>query len=283
MQTNREARDFINEARSKQQLSGTDSLGLLLLISIGISGVSLLSTIALYFAYSGLANKPMPALVQLANGKTIKVATMNDSDRTPSVIKDFVTLKMTQIMSWSGILPPETAADLNNPKPDIGVSIPAKSGNTLRVPTGAWRASFSLSADFQNPFLQELAKLSTTIQGGGNVQTRLEILNIADPILIQPGAWRVQMIANIVILRKGSSLPERVAFNKDIMIHTVPVPAILENGSEAEKTLSQLVAEGKSSGLEIYAITNPKTQEIAPANPAASIEPKKPVEPVVSK
>jgi hypothetical protein len=277
MQTNREARDFINEARNKQQISGTDSLGFLLLISIGISGISLLTAIATFFACSGLANKPMPALVQLANGKTIKVATMNDSDRTPRVIKDFATLKMTEIMSWTGILPPETAEDLNNPKPDIGVSIPAKGGNTLKVPTGAWRASFSLSADFQNPFLQELAKLATTIQGAGNVQTRLEILNIGEPILIQPGAWRVQMIANIVILRKGSPLPERVAFNKDVMIHAVPVPAILENGKEAEKTLSQLVAEGKSSGLEIYAITNPKTQEITPVNPATPVEPEKPV------
>jgi|GEM_PF-316203 len=269
MESNKDARAFINNARNKSQISKTDSLGFLLLLSVALSGISVIGVIALFFSYNGLANKPMPALVQLASGKTIKVATMNDNDRTPQVIKDFVSLTMTRMISWSGSLPPETPEDLTNPKPDPGVPVPSKDGQNLKVPTVAWRNSFSLSNDFQNPFLQELAKMATKIMGQGQAQaaTRLELLNIGDPIQIQAGAWRVPIIANITILRRGQSLPERLTFNKDVMVHTIPVPPILENGTPGERSLSQLIAEGKSAGMEIYAITEPKGDEIVPVDP----------------
>ncbi len=276
MESNEEARAFINNARNKSSISETDSLGFLMLVSVALSSISVIGVIALFFSYNGLANKPMPALVQLANGKTIKVATMNDNDRTPQVIRDFVSLTMTRMMSWTGALPPETPEDLTNPKLDPGVLVPTKDGQSLKVPTIAWRNSFSLSNDFQNPFLQELAKLATKIMSGGQAVTRLELLNIGDPIQIQTGAWRVPIVANITILRKGQSLPERVAFNKDVLVKTVPVPPILENGTTAEKTLSQLIAEGKSAGIEIYAITEPKNDEIRPIDPTkAVVEPSK--------
>jgi hypothetical protein len=269
METNEEARAFINNARSKNQISGTDSLGLLMLISIGLSGASLLGTVLLFFSYLGVANKPMPALVQLATGKTIKVATMDEKERTPQVIKDFVSLTMVRMMSWSGALPPETPEDLQNPKPDPGVKIPVKDGQQVKVPTIAWRSSFALSSDLQNPFLQELAKLATKMLGQNmsQAQTRLEILNVGEPIQIQKGAWRIPIIANITVLNRTNPLPERVAFNKDVLVRTIPVPAILESGSPAEKTLSQLIAEGKANGIEIYAITEPKNDEILPNDP----------------
>jgi hypothetical protein len=271
MQSNNRNTDFVGNAKSRNQSSSLDKLGFYVLISVGLSGATLLSAICLFFMYKGIADKPLPALVQLANGKTIKVATMNDKERTPQVIKDFASLTMVKMMSWNGSLPPETTEDLSNPKPDPGVEIPVEGASKMKVPTIAWRTSFSLSHDLQNPFLVELAKLATKALKIGS-GTRLEILNMGEPIQIQAGAWRVPMIANLIVLDRGSSLPRRIQFNKDILIHAVPVPPVIESQKAGEKQLSELVAEGKSSGLEIYLITSPQNDEVKP------VETNKPVE-----
>lgn len=263
--------DFVGNAKNRNQTSSLDKLGFYVLISIGLSGATLLSSICLFFMYKGVADKPLPALVQLASGKTIKIATMNDKERTPQVIKDFASLTMVKMMTWNRALPPETTEDLSNPKPDSGVSIPVEGGTNMKVPTVAWRTSFSLSHDLQNPFLVELAKLATKIMSIGSA-TRLEILDIGEPIQIKAGAWRVPMIANLIVMEKSTNLPKRIQFNKDISINAVPVPPVIESTKAGVKQLSELVAEGKSSGLEIYLISNPKSDEIKP------VETNKPVE-----
>lgn len=255
--------DFVGNAKNRNQSSSLDKLGFYVLISIGLSGATLLSAICLFFMYKGVADKPLPALVQLANGKTIKVATMNDKERTPQVVKDFASLTMVKIMTWNGALPPETTEDLSNPKPDPGVDIPVGTGIRVKVPTVAWRTSFSLSHDLQNPFLVELAKLATKVMQIGSA-TRLEILDIGEPIQVQAGAWRVPMIANLIVMERSNNLPKRIQFNKDVFVHAVPVPPVIESAKAGVKQLSELVAEGKSSGLEIYLISNPKSDDIKP-------------------
>lgn len=271
MQSNNKNTDFVGNAKNRNQSSSLDKLGFYVLISIGLSGATLLSAICLFFMYKGIADKPLPALVQLANGKTIKVATMGDKERTPQVIKDFASITMVKMMTWNGALPPETTEDLSNPKPDLGIEIPVEGTTKMKVPTVAWRTSFSLSHDLQNPFLVELAKLATKVMTIGS-GTRLEILNMGEPIQIQAGSWRVPMIANLIVLEKNSNLPKRVQFNKDLLVHAVPVPPIIESTKTGEKQLSELVAEGKSSGLEIYLIKSPESDEIKP------VETNKPVE-----
>ena len=255
--------DFVGNAKNRNQTSSLDKLGFYILISIGLSSVTLLSSICLFFMYKGVAEKPLPALVQLANGKTIKVATMNDKERTPQVIKDFASLTMVKMMTWNGALPPETTEDLSNPKADPGIDIPSEGGTKTKVPTVAWRTSFSLSHDLQNPFLVELAKLATKIMTFGS-STRLEILDVGEPIQIKAGAWRVPIISNLIVLNRSNNLPTRIQFNKDVYVHAVPVPPIIESAKTGVKQLSELVTEGKSSGMEIYVITNPKSDEIKP-------------------
>jgi hypothetical protein len=272
MQSNNRNIDFVGDAKNRNQSSSLDRLGFYVLISVGLSGATLLSAICLFFMYKGLADKPMPALVQLANGKTIKVATMSGNERTPQVIKDFASLTMVKMLTWNGTLPPETTEDLTNPKPDPGVDIPVEGGGgRMKVPTVAWRTSFSLSHDLQNPFLIELAKLTTSVMTIGS-STRLEILNIGEPIQIQPGAWRVPIVANLIVLEKSTNLPKRVEFNKDVFIHAVPVPPIIDGGKTGEKQLSELVAEGKAAGLEIYLITAQKSDEIKPVETNKAVE-----------
>ncbi|NJQ98416.1 MAG: hypothetical protein HC784_14105 [Hydrococcus sp. CSU_1_8] len=266
MSNNKEATQFVRKARENANISNTDKLGALTLISVGIGAVSIIISLGNFLAINSLASKPIAPLVQLENGRTIKVAALKDNERTPQTIKNFASLALIKMMSWTGALPPTNAEDLNNPKPDPGVAIPIKGGETIKVPTSAWRTSFALSEDFQNPFLQELGKLYKQVQANsqGRATTRLEILNIGEPIQIESGVWKVSIVAFLTILSPESNLPKRLEFNKDISVQAIPVPPILEVGKTEEINLSQLISEGKAPGLQIFKIGEMRQAETKP-------------------
>jgi hypothetical protein len=266
MSRSRESTQSIDEIRRNSNITDTDKLGLLAVGSVGIGVVSILIGLGNFVAIQGLASKPISPLVQLENGKSIKVAALKDNERTPTVIKNFASLSLIKLMTWNGALPPKNAEDFSNPKPDPGVPIPSKNGANIKVPTSAWQASFTLSSDLQNPFLQNLGKLYTDIQSkaGGRATTRLEILNIGDPIQIEAGVWRVPIIANLRILSMGNVL-QTIEFNKDVSVQAIPVPPLLEAGKPEELTLSQLISEGKAGGMHIFNISESRRAEIKPA------------------
>jgi hypothetical protein len=265
--TDEDADNFISKARNNGKITSTDSLGFLVLIAVGLGGINILFNLILTFWVSGLANKPTPALVQLADGKTIKIATLSDKERTPQVIKDFTSLTMTKLMTWRGTLPPITPEELTNPKLDPGVSIAGKDGSSGgKVPTLAYQSSYALSSDFQNPFLEQLAKLATQISGSTRTETALEILNMGTPVETAPGSWRVSMVANILILQQGTSLPRRMSFNKDVYVHAVPVPRAIEGGNAKDKAISELIATSRSSGLEIFGIRDYERKDLKSVN-----------------
>jgi hypothetical protein len=258
---------FLDRARSNAKLSSTDSLGFYIMTSVGIGIVNLLGILMLWVSYNGLANRPTPALVQLADGKTIKVATLDDNQRTPQVIKDFASLTMTKMFTWRGILPPEKPEDLSNPKPDLGIEIPDKQGGkTLKVPTLAWRTSFALSSDFQNSFLRVLGGMAEQVRAlDTKSETGLEILNIGDPVSTGTGTWRVPIVANLVMIKRGiNNLPTRIGFNKDIYIRTVPVPHLVDDGNSSKKQVAELIAESRAAGMEIFAIRDYERQDLKP-------------------
>lgn len=263
--TNETERDYINQARKKAHLSNLDGLGFLVLMSTSISGVNLLLSVILFFCYNGLANRPMPALVQLATGRTIRVATLNDKERTPQVIKDFVGISMTKMMTWRNFLPPKTAEEITRPLIDPGVPISAAGAGSRsgKVATSAWKASFALSGDFQNSFLLQLSDLANKVSAAG-AETTLEILNLGEPIPVKDGSWKVQMVANLVVIQKGTTLPKRLNFNKDIYVQAIPVPKIVDGGKVGEQELSEISAEARSSGMQIYAISDFVKQNIQP-------------------
>lgn len=260
---------FLDRARSNAQLSATDSLGFYIMTSVGIGAVNLCGILMLWVSYQNLANRPTPALVQLADGKTIKVATLDDNQRTPQVLKDFVSLTMTKMFTWRGILPPEKPEDLSNPQPDLGIEIQGKQGGkTLKVPTLAWRTSFALSADFQNAFLQVLGSMAEQVRAlDTKAETGLEILNIGDPVATGAGTWRVPLVANLVVINRGiNNLPTRISFNKDIYIRAVPVPHIVDDGNSGRKQVAELMAESRAAGMEIFAIRDYERQDLKPNN-----------------
>lgn len=243
-------------------------MGLLLLLSTGLSGIGVLISLCLVFAFFGVANKPLPALVQLSNGTAIDIKATKDDERDPTVIKQFVANTMGSMFSWTGFLPPQSMEEAANPKPDLGVPVPGKTDG--KVPTAAWQNSFALSADFQNPFLRQIAEMNQkfgALQGQGQkIQSFLVIEHLAAPVKVDSGSWKVGMIATLKIIQQGSVI-NQISFNKDVFVRAVHVPQIPSGltASKGQVAIAELNARLRAAGLEIYAMREFQRQDLKPA------------------
>jgi hypothetical protein len=249
----------------------TDTMGFLLLLSTGLSGVGILISLCLTFAFFGLANKPQPALVQLNNGSTIDIKAQQDKERDPIVIQRFIESTLGSMFTWSGYLPPQNMQEATNPKLDPGVDVPGKAGG--KVPTAAWQNSFALSSDFQNPFLQQISLLTQKFGAlqGQPAQSILNIEHMGIPVKVESGSWKVGMVATLKIIQQGAVI-KQVAFNKEIFVRAVNVPLIPQGltANKGQSAIAELNARLRASGLEIYAMREYQQPDLKPvpsANP----------------
>jgi hypothetical protein len=94
---------------------------------------------------AGLSDKQTPTLVQLEDGKAIRVGAMDYTERTPATIRRFVGDTMTMLMNWSGTLPPATPEETKNPKLDPGVSLGLSgAGGSKKIAQTTWQAGLPL-------------------------------------------------------------------------------------------------------------------------------------------
>jgi hypothetical protein len=259
---------YLDQARNSANLTRTDKIGLLAGGSLGASLLTLFVVLGIIPFLFTIASKPAPVLVQTADGKTMRVLALEGNQRSPLVIKDAVTVMMSKLFTWRNFLTPYTSEELVNPKADPGIQIPAKNGFPGgRMPTEVWQATFSLSADFQGTFIHTLTKMvgdARIYAASGGSQVSLEIMNISNPVSIGDGLWRVLIVGNLVKIDALNKVPTRVRFNKEVFVRAVPIPIIREEGKPLEKTLSQITAEAKASGLEIYAMRDAERVELIP-------------------
>jgi hypothetical protein len=247
---------FLTKARRSSNLDSTDRLGFLNLLNFFFSVGSFLLLLILVYLYFGVANKPLPSLVQTADGKTIRVLAQDSNERSPSVIVNTTTVALTKLFTWRSFLAPANSQDVISPKLDPGIDIPSKGQNTGgKIPTSVYEASFVLASDFQEPFLSYLASL---VKDAGvfssGAQVSLEILSISDnPISIGAGLWRVDLVGTLVRVLPNKTIT-RAKLNKQVFLKAVPASIISDRGSSAENMLSRLVAEGSATGVRIYAM-----------------------------
>lgn len=233
--------------RQEKRFTTSDTLALFAVVTLGLHIINLLGVILLYGAYSSLARKAPPTLVQLETGKTIAVAPLGSKERTPKVISQFVADIFTLMMNWSGTLPATTVEEAANPKPDPGIKI----DNRNRLTTAAWQASFALSEDFRKEFLTKLAQITPSGVFNRSVQVTLVPLEIQPPTQIASGKWKVKMVANLMVMDKTSNLGDVIPFNKEIYVQAVEAP---KAPTETLSELASKVYSVRQSGLEIYAI-----------------------------
>ena len=243
------------------------SVAAMSIASVAISSLSLLLLIANYGATHRVAQKEVPTLVQLADGSTITVAPLGKNDRTPEVIKKFVSDTFVLLFNWDGVLPSslsESNSDQATPALDSGVVIKGgnKSNQSGRVTTGAWHAAFSITdeGNFRQEFLRELAQLTPEgVFKNGQVRVALIPRHVSEPQKIGEGRWQVDLVATLVTFERGDNSGKGVPFNKTVFLRAVDTPQMPPpEATELARTIYRM----RSSGLEITGIVDLERKDL---------------------
>lgn len=230
------------------------------------------------------ANRPLPTLVQMANGKSIEVKAFEGKERSPQLIKSFTSSSLTKLFTWQRYLPLTIHDDPHKPRVDPGVPVEAGESKLL-IPTNVWGASFTLEENFRKHFIgKSIAPLLTQLgilQGKSEVA--LSILDLQHPVEVKSDRederlWKIKMVANLIV-RSDADVPEKVVpMNKTIYLKAIE-PAVMPDPHQPGGDLAQVVAIAQAAGLQIYAIedyqtedTKPLQPQIAPAKPLTTTE-----------
>ncbi|MGL5874747.1 MAG: hypothetical protein ACRC2R_20675 [Xenococcaceae cyanobacterium] len=249
-----------NSNRYRNNFTNKDRLGLVL-ITNSLMHLSVLVILFLMgITYFKLARKPAPSLVQLSSGDAIAVKVLGNKERTPEVVKKFALDTMTTMMNWTGYLPPVTPEDVNNPIVDPGVMLKDENGATQgKVTTAAWESSFALSGDFRTSYLKKLIELTPNNVFSGKVDVVLVPLYVREPIQIEEGKWKVNLIANLMVFKEDNKLGKIIPFNKEIFLRAVEAPEYLQ---KYNNKLAEIITKVRQSGLEIYGIREFKLEDL---------------------
>jgi hypothetical protein len=242
---------------TKSKADDRNFFGFFLLLSLGLGTLNLLMSLGLWIAYSGVANKKPPTLVQAVDGRAMVVNSMESRDRTPVVIRKFVADSLVLLLSSSGKLPStmDKAGELDQGVP---VEIPGK--GQRKVSTSAWQASFALSEDFRPSALQAVAVLTPPGSFAGQAQMMLVPVHIGDPEKVAEGQWQVHVIANLMTVSVGTTQGVSVPFNKTIYLRSIDTPT----PTDASGPLERAVYGIRQSGLEIFAMKDYTPGNIKP-------------------
>jgi hypothetical protein len=193
-----------------------------------------------------IGGKDVPSLVQLEGGKSALVEPVRSDYRTNEVIEKFAEESMTQLFTWNTVQQEGQARQVA----DKGVEV----GKGERIPTRTWQASFSISNDFREVFLQEMAA-SLIPQGvlSGEAQSALLIDSLTTPQEVGKGVWEVDMVAYLVIFDGQNPQGKATSFNKRIVIKAVQ-PA-LDPLPEETTVIQKAVYSTREKGLIIDEIT----------------------------
>jgi len=234
--------------RRQAEIEERSLLGKGIILTSSLTVVSLivqLTGIGLIFA---LNNKPVPSLVQLRDGRTIRTIEIGSLERTDEVIQRFTLNTMFLLFNMSGKLP------VPNKKETIidrGFTHTYK-GEQVKVATTTWQGSLALDMKFRSAFLYEISKITppTVFNGTGSVVFVPQ--NITEIKKLEEGQWRVTLIANIAVFLGTEQQGEVIPFNKYVYIRAVTPPEITPWSSDIERAISEI----RQMGLEIYAITD---------------------------
>ncbi|MEM6401394.1 MAG: hypothetical protein AAF757_14360 [Cyanobacteria bacterium P01_D01_bin.116] len=221
--------------------------------TFGLHLLTLLLLIIQGLTIRQLSIQKPPTFVELVDGKPVK--NQNELQRKPEAIQEFVSKTMKSMFDWSGKLPAQNINQANNPKKDLGISIRTPPSGSKKVTTSSWVSSFAFSEDFRKGFLGTVAELTPPEVFSNNsnqaILAELDITRIYPPQQIEPGKWRIGMVANL-IQKRGSNNKIVTPFNKDIFVQAVdsfnyPVATNLTD-------LQKAIYTTRSDKLEIYEI-----------------------------
>lgn len=235
--------------RSVFSIGGEHLLPAFVLASLGFQLILLFLMSFLAVGTWRLSYRPVPTLVQLDEGRSIRVHPTGALERTPESIKKFVGSTSVLLFNWGK----GSLADLRGSETSVsdpGVSVTSKSD--LKVTTAAWETSFALASDFRQPFLEKLASLIPKSVWLGRAQVVLEMSHISEPETIKPGNWKVTQVANLLVFNGSHPTGQIIPFNKDFYVRAIDMPPLPL--PEIATPLQRTVYKIREANLEIYDI-----------------------------
>ncbi len=242
--------------RLRAEKSSKDFVAFVALASLAVGGVSLFVQFLLMIGYFGILNKPAPTLVQLENGRAIKVGMMGNKERSLEVVQRFVTDSLILLMSWSNRLPPQVDANGNaSPATDPGIKVKVERGEKL-ISTSAFQASFTFSEKFRDELVKLVAEMTPDGVFTGQVTTTLVFEAVTVPEQLgdkKDGRWKVAVVGTLVQSTVGTGETVRIPFNKELTVKAVDTPPLPEDGKFASP-FEVAVNNIRQAGLEIVAM-----------------------------
>ena len=193
-----------------------------------------------------VVRRPLPTLVQLDGGESVRVRPVSSTERDPKALQKLVGEVSALLFNWSDqvSVTGDEGAQLSR-DPGVAVSESQKE----KVPPPAWEASFALAADFRQPFLQKLARLIPSSVWSGQTQVVLEVSHLGEPELLAPGKWKVAQVANLLIFSGRRPTGQVIPFNKEFYLQAIDTPPLPL--PEAATPLQQTVHRIRQANLEI--------------------------------
>jgi hypothetical protein len=231
----------ISKLKPRQAPLKIDSSDVLPLAFLGLSIASVCSAIAILWlaiSFSKLVNKPSPTLVQQVDGRAFVVRPEDHNYRESELIRKTVTDWAVMTFSWG------TVSDSKPSKQkDSGVDV----GGRKKVPRSTWEASFLLTPDFRDAFLDKLAK--DVIPAGvfdGKVSQVFVPQSVSPPQAAGVGRWKVDMVATRILFNGVNPSGHAIPLNRTFYVRAIdpPTTPLKENANEYQRVVYQMLAAG---------------------------------------
>jgi hypothetical protein len=234
----------ISQLKSKSPRFKLDSSDILPLAFLGMSLTSVCLTIALIgltISFSKLANKQPATLVQQVDGRAYTVRQEDYYHREPELIRTTVSNWAVMTFSWGSL--PNKQADKPKRSIDPGVAVKGRK----RVPSSAWEASFLLTSDFRDAFIEKLA--AEVIPQGvfeGQVSAVLIPQNISPPQVAGTGRWKVDMVATRIVFDSTNPAGYSIPFNRTFYVRAVTpsTTPLKQNATEYQRVIYRMLEGG---------------------------------------
>jgi hypothetical protein len=232
-----------------------DFIALLNLGSLAIQGCGLFVLLLLFVSFWRLSSRPVPTLVQMADGTAISVKEMGNRDRSPELVQRFTTDSLILLMSWQQKLPSADVAPDGTPilVDDPGIKVETDNRRQNHVTSRAFQASFAFSETFRADLLKMIASMTSPKVFTGQVQTALVFDAVTEPEPIKEGEWRVSVVGRLVQSDLEAEITNTIPFNKEVLLRAVDTPPLPADSKFASPFESAVYAV-RQAGLEIYSM-----------------------------
>lgn len=242
--------------KAKVEIGDKSKLFLLVILAVGLSGLSTLLTFSNLLYTRQITRKPFPTLVQTTSGDTIEIGFESPGYRSPEIIKGFTADTLYYLMTMTSYGAGSAEVSALNPSRKKAMPIKVKTDDSQGAITQtAWLASESLEAKFADKFRQKLAQMTPPDVFTGKEEVILKIDYIKEPVEVNDekgrwaGQWTVDVIGNLKVYRIQQGEVKSIPFNKRVTLRPVQPQTIHDVEKFGELAIA--LNASQRSGLQI--------------------------------